>query len=53
MLVPNKGKKPTKKDPNSQEQKTPFLLPKNQIEIKMGKTVELEIYAFPSKETEC
>ena len=48
-----KDKKPAKKNPNSQEQKTPFLLPKNQIEIKMGKTVELEIYVFPSKETEC
>jgi hypothetical protein len=28
-----KDKKPTKKDPNSQEQKTPFLLPKNHFEI--------------------
>ena len=53
MLVPNKGKKPTKKDPNSQEQKTLFLLPKNQIEIKIGLNAELEKYAFPSKETEC
>jgi hypothetical protein len=28
-----KDKKPAKKDPNSQEQKTPFLLPKNHFEI--------------------
>ena len=26
-----KDKKPAKKNPNSQEQKTPFLLPKKQI----------------------
>ena len=43
-----KDKKPAKKDPNSQEQKTPFLLPKNQIEIKIGLNAEYEIYAFPS-----
>ena len=47
-----KDKKPAKKDPNSQEQKTPFLLPKKQIKIKMDQTSELEIYAFFSKETE-
>ena len=41
-----KDKKPAKKDPNSQEQKTPFLLPKKQIKIKMDQNTELEIYGF-------
>ena len=47
-----KGGKPPKKGEPSGEQKTPFLLPKSSIEIKIGQTAELDVYAFPSKQTE-
>ena len=46
-----KGKPPKKNEPNT-ETKTPFLLPKNSIEIKIGQTAELDVYAFPMKQTE-
>ena len=48
-----KKKDPKKDNKNVQEEgKTPFFLPKNQIEIKMGQTAELDVYAFPLKQTE-
>jgi hypothetical protein len=46
-----KGKPPKKNEPNT-ETKTPFLLPKNSIEVKIGQTAELDVYAFPMKQTE-
>ena len=46
-----KGKPPKKGEPNL-ETKTPFLLPKNSIEVKIGQTAELDVYAFPMKQTE-
>ena len=48
-----KKKDPKKDNKNVQDEgKTPFFLPKNQIEIKMGQTAELDVYAFPLKQTE-
>ena len=47
-----KGGKPPKKGEPTGDQKTPFLLPKSSIEIKIGQTAELDVYAFPTKQTE-
>ena len=47
--VPQKGKKV---DPATIDPPTPFILPKNEIDIKMGQTAELEVYAFPNRPTE-
>jgi len=38
-----KGAKPPKKGEPSGEQKTPFLLPKYSLEVKIGKTAELDV----------
>ena len=46
-----KGKPAKKGEPNL-ETKTPFLLPKSSIEVKIGQTAELDVYAFPMKQTE-
>ena len=44
--------KKDKKDPSLVDPPTPFVLPKSSIEIKIGQTAELEVYAFPNRPTE-